>query len=209
MDIITSFNNDIKELLKDQFPSDARFVTKFSKPGCIKDEPLEILKNIIQYDVRAIHGAEIQASFNIYNNVGSSVRLFNLPFSISEFNSCCGKAIVHNIKMNNIVYDQSGMKHNEMPQKLFIDACKRIFELIELCLIRMGYSQYDFVLSNVENKDLYCIIEELGFKPLPVFENRRNKYLHTCFTYSKTIRKLDLNEISDRAVENITCQYIR
>lgn len=121
-------------------------------------------------------------SFNTYVNedyIGG--------FDIQEYPHCCGKAIFNNFRVRNGIYSNQGnflAFSQEQVNKIF----KTFLDYATQVLDFMGYSSFSFIVSKIEQPNLFLAVEMLGLVPISIFANRRYKdIVHVCNEYSISI----------------------
>jgi hypothetical protein len=154
----------------------------------VKDEE-DILEKIIRNCDRLDSGKFISVGFQTenYHNI--------LYFQMTEFPYCCGKAILSAITIyrNTSYYDERGALIPLVLSDIQVEGLVNLlFEFVDNTLERLGYSSYDFILSDIDNKILYEIVEgKKMFQSTATFKNRRNKYEHTCKNYTVNLRVIE------------------
>lgn len=200
MDILTSFIEDYKLIMKSEFPTDELTIKlKFTKSEISHTDIKTILKSVISYSSRMTTNNHIGIEILLLKEGQTSCVLCH-SLCLQEFPACCGKIIIAPIKIFRNL--NKGGLGSLMADNTYTGMCKVIFQLIDDIMLRMHYSSYDFVLSDVENTQLFKVIEKVGFKPTSSFRNRRNKYEHTCNTYSRILRELSMTEMAQREDEH-------
>ena len=110
----------------------------------------------------------------------------NILFSItlSEFPNCCGKAIAYGFNLTNIVYLKN--YHSINIENKHADIIKSLFKLIHAICSYCNYTQINFILSEIDNKFVFKHVNDLGYKPISSFYNRRYQNAeikHLCHDY--------------------------
>lgn len=152
--------------------------------------------NITQENEQSIYALLIGkgfrfGSFTKSNEILSFSSYFNEDyiggFNIQEYPACCGKAIFNSFRVRSGIYQNSTSFlafNQEQINKIFeffLDYAKKILD-------HMGYSSFSFIVSKVEQPNLFVAVEALGFVPISIFTNRRYKdIVHVCNEYSMSI----------------------
>lgn len=98
---------------------------------------------------------------------------------LTEFPSCCGKAILHTMSLNDefTYYDKyyNLSEHSQDMMQIF-------FTLLKESCIRLGYSSVDLVISEHDNKNIFKYVDSVSIlKRVNTFKNIRNN--HICHDY--------------------------
>jgi len=107
-----------------------------------------------------------------------------ISFNLKEFNTCCGKLILHGIRYTDAYNDyKDKMKGKELSKELFKEAINLIFSSLVEIMEGLDYSSLSFIVSEMEQKKLFEILTHLGYKPVNSFSNKRMPLKNKCHEY--------------------------
>jgi len=165
------------------------------KAKVIDGENIYDKEDVILYNIKGSGRIKRLFTLEFQIKYETSVEATICQFSLSEFPSCCGKAIVHKIQFGKEYYDEQvetvtieDQKYLEITKELVL-LWKRMFKFI-------GYSSFDFILSDIDNRYLYQSMKETDIKPCNSFSNSRyDNFMtkHNCDCYA-----ISLNEFKEK-----------
>lgn len=175
---------DIQEKLTKIFGFDVFLDLQF---GTQKATGVEKVLNLLNNNGRLMQGG----GFHLFRLMTKDNTKIISTFTMSEFPACCGKAIVHAIKIESSYYNSStGGKCTieDKSHKVLVESSLEIAK--EICKI-LKYSSMDFIVSDIDNPTLYEAMKEIDLKPVSAFRNIRYEQGHYCNHYSITLPKKD------------------
>lgn len=151
----------------------------------IKDNAEIITRNVIKEKHRFGWNGKTSESISITSY--HDHRMF-LNGTIKEFPSCCGKAIFHGFKINNVIYTNTDIK--TLTDDEYRLCFKAFMIYVDSIIKYMGYGHYDMIISEKEQPSIFRAAENLGYKPTYSFDNRRYpNQKKTCHNYSLEVEK--------------------
>jgi len=122
---------------------------------------------------------------NIYGciNINDISQTF-IAFNLCEFNYCCGKLILHTIRYSTKYTDfKDKMKTKDIDMNAFTKVIAMFLESSQEILKQSKYTSLSFIVSEVEQPELFNILTELGHKPVNSFNNQRMPGKNRCHEY--------------------------
>lgn len=175
-----SFINDFLQELKRETKISINL--RASRVNLLYNDEADILSKVLPFKCRLDSS---QSYIQFCTNTGH----FIVSFQIQEFPSCCGKAIVNSLGFNSRF--SYGDAKFEFTREQTLNIIHKMFVLISNCVERLGYSSYDFILSDVDNPLIYKFVEEYKiFESTATWKNRRNRYEHVCKNYTVNLRQI-------------------
>lgn len=187
-----SFIKDYLEIIKKDLEYDDLILLTSSPQGELNEEE-DILSKLLKAKIRIIRDYQIEyINFRIVARKSGELTDNVLYFSIKEYPSCCGKLILYSISISPSFYIKYPDGHIHINGKKMNNVVEHTIDFVKKICERLDYSSFDFIISNVEQPKILEAINEMGLKPIAQFQNSRNRFLHTCYSYSIKVLEPEL-----------------
>lgn len=170
-------------------------------------EKLEIIKKLTGIVDAALYGIHSGVTFGELSIIESRLSSYRLTgsysnfhikfgsshanafqFSLSEFPNCCGKGILHGINIKKEVNNEN-YRNKTLSEEEYKESIRLVLEIAQNLFTKGMYSSFDFIISDIDNPEIYRTIKKMGIKPTASWRNSRYPVGHNCNNYTISMVK--------------------